>query len=249
MPNLKWIIILSFSTIVTSVAVYFFIRSIAEDSSSTAAIAYIFVPVLALVVFGVTTAILYALVSIRDIVVGEVPLVSLPAFFSSFVILLSIFIIWTLYSISRLSSPELSASELEKAHKKYSNSFSLTQILAESYILENPNVPSSILEELVQGGNYSAAKHPNLSTDSIDKLVRKKSLTDWGMLSTLVSHPHVGEVTLRFLAEKTSADFQNPDEWKDYCTYVLSIIVTNEKLDIEIRKNLEKNIPKVELIE
>jgi hypothetical protein len=239
-PSLKWIIILSISTIAMVISVYLYIRSVAEDRSSTAAIAYILVPVLAPLVFVATLSVLYSMASIKDIITGEISMFSLPSLFSGLVILFLAFTIWIMYSISRLSKPNVSSEELEKAYQKYSHSFSLIRAIAEGYILENPNVPFTVLEKEVQNGNYNAARHSNLSTESIDTLVKKKSLTDWGMLSNLASNPNIGEGTLRYLAEKTADAFKNPKEWKDYCSYVLSVVATNDKLDVNIRNNLAK---------
>ena len=226
----NWVIILSVSTIVTVVATYSYIRSIMNDSSSTAAIAYILVPPLILLVFGFTSLFVFSVLSLISVFVGKLSPVSISAWVSYLTIVVSVAFTLKFVSLQSLSKPGLHGEELEKRYASYKKSVGLIRTFAEGFIMENPNVTTTILEDQVKSGNYQATRHPNLSTESIDNLIQKLSLSDWGIISNLSMHPNISKESLLYLSKKTETDFKNKEDWKSFKQYVLPGVVSNPKI-------------------
>lgn len=239
MTKLEWIIILSSAGLVTSYAVYSFIKSISEDRSSTASIGYIFLPLYALIVFWVIGSAVFSILAMKNIFTGENTALSPSSLYSYGVFTAAVIFFWVARSIQSLSNPALSEKVLEEKYAKYKSSFTLIRSFAETEILQNPAVPTSILEDQVRQNNYNAARHKNLSTESIDRLVRKMSLTHWGILANLCSNSNMGKDTIEYLVSKTSADFKLPQEWKEFQEFVYPHLLVHPNTSADARQKMQ----------
>lgn len=246
MTKLEWVIILSLAGVVTAYAVYSFIKSISEDRSSTASIAYIFLPLYALIVFWVIGSAAFSVLAMKNVFIGVNTALSPSSLYSYGVFTATVIFIWVARSIASLSNPSLSQEDLEEKYAKYKSSYSLIRSFAETEILKNPAVPTSILEDQVRQRNYSAARHTNLSAESIDRLVKKMSLTDWGLLSNLCSNPNMGKDTLEHLASKTAKDFKLPREWAEFQEYLYPHILVHPNASAEVKQKIKEFSEKTE---
>lgn len=226
----NWILIVSISTLVTLVTTVLYIRSVMNDSSSTAAIAYILVPPLILLIFGLTSLLVFSVLSIKSISSGDLSPVSFSALVSYVSILLTILFVLKFFSLYNLSKPDLQGAELDKQYQAYQDSSRLIKSFAESFIMKNPNVTGYILEDQIMSNNYQATKHPKLSTESIDTLIHKIELSNWGIISNLSDHPNISKESLLYLSERTEKDFQNKEDWKNFEQYVLPQVESNPKI-------------------
>lgn len=246
MTKFEWIIILSLAGLATAYATYSFIKSISEDRSSTASIAYIFLPLYALIVFWVVGSVAFSLLAMKNIFTGENTVFSPTSLYAYGVFTALAVFLLTARSIHSLSNPTLTEKELEKKYSKYKNSYSLIRSFAESAILQNPGVPTSILEDQVRLNNYNAARHKNLSSESIDRLVRKMSLTHWGMLANLCSNPNMGKETIDYLASKTDKDFKLPQEWKEFKEFLFPHLLVHQNASTEAKQKMDVSSQKSE---
>jgi hypothetical protein len=214
------------------------IRDIEHSKSSTAAIGYIFVPIMALAVFLIGYAFCYAVINIKHVLQRDLPVASWRAIMS-YILLLAFAIVGLWYASITGLDKQKDESVQKRAYFRYKGFF-LTAAVVEGKLLENKYVSQEILEDMILNSDYSATRHLNLASITIDRLVQKIPATDSGILANLANHASITPGALDFLASRREKDFSDKDEWNNYATMVLSSVAANEKLSKSTRTQMRK---------
>ncbi|MCB1180210.1 MAG: hypothetical protein KDK36_21710 [Leptospiraceae bacterium] len=242
MNTLEYTLLFSIPGIFTLITSIKMIIDINSDRSSTAAIGYFAVPFIAIGIFLISLAAMFAIISLIQVFRGIINLSSIKAIISIIIIIVFAFSSFWYFSLPSLKE-DVTIEQQEEIYFKYKNN-SPAFFFIEERLLSQKDLSQKVLVDFIKTGNYEATRHENLSGETILELSKSALNLESGILGNLAAHKNITVDALKELSKPRVSDFKNKDDWDYYKQLVFPNIESNEKTPESVKKEIRSFIEK-----